>query len=407
MKKLILPLLLISMGAQAQQTVSSVTDGNWFMPSTWDCTCIPAAVDTVIIDHQVSLDNNWIHASTIEINPGAQLMGNSGSRTLGLNDAEVWVGGTFAVQIVITDDSTEIINDGSTYMTILYLDTLSYMENNGTVPVLDSILTDGEIFNNIGATFNATQVTNRGYIDNQGDMIFNDFLNIGWMDNENAFACADFTNWDTAFFYNSGSVVVNADFWNNGDFENDTNSVMIVTLDWLNGDLLNFDAWFYNDGLVEVHQDWSNTDEVEGIIGRFCVVMYSSNAGNMIGTFDFCDMGYTGPIPKIDLNTGTVNVGITWCVSACTTAVEGIAPVQQEFAVYPNPFTDRTVIELPGKFEDIQLQLFDATGRITEAQYYLLNDRLELDRSTLTEGLYFFQITAEGELIGTGKLMVQ
>ena len=407
MKRLILPLLLISMSAHAQQTVTSITNGNWFLPATWDCTCIPAMVDEVIIDHDVILDNNWLHTGIIEVNPGAQLVGNSPTRSLFLDGAEVWIGGTFDVAIVATDDSTEIFNDGTLDIFTFYMDTLSYLENTGTVIGIDSILIDGEIFNDIGASFTAVQVLNRGYVANQGDMIFNDFLNIGDMDNEGSLVCNDFANWDSGYFYNSGSVVVNLDFWNSEQFENDTSGIMVVEQDWLNADSVNNEAWFYNDGLVEVHQDWANSHEVEGYTGRFCVTLTTANTGDMIGTFDFCDLGYTGPVPKIDLNTGNINIGITWCVTACTTAVDDIEPLEHKFAVYPNPFTDYTIIELPGNFENIQLQLFDATGRITEAQYYLLNDHLKLDGSTLSEGLYLFRITAKGELIGSGKLMVQ
>jgi len=289
----------------------------------------------------------------------------------------------------------------------IYLDTLSFFENDGSVSGLDSILIDGEIYNYIGADFTSSKVLNRGYVYNEGDMIFNDFLNAGDMDNEGSLACTDFANWDSAYFYNSGSVMVSLDFWNSEQFENDTSGIMVVTQDWLNADSVNNEAWFYNDGLVEVHQDWANSQEVEGYKGRFCVALVTANTGDMIGTFDFCDMDFTGPAPKIDANTGNINIGITWCATACTTAVGDIAPVTNNLSVYPNPFTDYATIELPDKFENIQLQLFDATGRTVETKYYLLNDRLELDRGTLAEGLYLFRIATKGELIGTGKLMIE
>jgi hypothetical protein len=35
------------------------------------------------------------------------------------------------------------------------------------------------------------------------------------------------------------------------------------------------------------------------------------------------------------------------------------------------------------------------------------NNRFEFDRKELTSGLYFFKIQENGQLIGSGKLMIQ
>lgn len=49
--------LMLSAVANAA-TYSTITDGDYFDPATWDCGCVPIGTDNVIIEHQVSLYNN-------------------------------------------------------------------------------------------------------------------------------------------------------------------------------------------------------------------------------------------------------------------------------------------------------------------------------------------------------------
>ncbi|MBK8341155.1 MAG: hypothetical protein IPK99_14685 [Flavobacteriales bacterium] len=52
---LTLPLLL-TCAAHAQQTINSVTDGDWWDPATWDCNCVTPDNALVTVDHHVTID---------------------------------------------------------------------------------------------------------------------------------------------------------------------------------------------------------------------------------------------------------------------------------------------------------------------------------------------------------------
>jgi uncharacterized repeat protein (TIGR01451 family) len=78
-----------------------------------------------------------------------------------------------------------------------------------------------------------------------------------------------------------------------------------------------------------------------------------------------------------------------------------------EIKAFPNPFEERTLIQLKGKdFQNLTFELFDLAGKLIERENFEGNE-FELDRGTLNSGLYLFQIKAENLLIGTGKLVIR
>jgi uncharacterized repeat protein (TIGR01451 family) len=86
--------------------------------------------------------------------------------------------------------------------------------------------------------------------------------------------------------------------------------------------------------------------------------------------------------------------------------------------VYPNPFTETATFEIEGYSLPVihgisylnsiytQFQLFDVTGKLLRVENFS-NNRFEFDRKGLTSGLYFFKIQENGQLIGSGKLVIQ
>lgn len=75
--------------------------------------------------------------------------------------------------------------------------------------------------------------------------------------------------------------------------------------------------------------------------------------------------------------------------------------------VYPNPVKNVATFQLENwQGDQVGLQLYDVHGRV------LLSDRFngntyELKRRSLPAGLYFFRLESNGDLIGTGKLMME
>jgi hypothetical protein len=81
--------------------------------------------------------------------------------------------------------------------------------------------------------------------------------------------------------------------------------------------------------------------------------------------------------------------------------------------VLPNPFTEHATFELlesntPFNIElnSPKFELYDALGRLLRSEK-ITNARFDFHRKDLSNGLYFFNITSNGKVLGQGKLMIQ
>ena len=91
-----------------------------------------------------------------------------------------------------------------------------------------------------------------------------------------------------------------------------------------------------------------------------------------------------------------------------STDVEDIVLPGVSVDVFPNPFTERATIELVGLGETpkITFQLFDVTGRLVQADSHSIS-RFDFYPNQLSEGLYFFSILSEGQLVTSGKVFIR
>ncbi|CAA6815929.1 MAG: Internalin-like protein (LPXTG motif) Lmo0331 homolog [uncultured Aureispira sp.] len=79
-----------------------------------------------------------------------------------------------------------------------------------------------------------------------------------------------------------------------------------------------------------------------------------------------------------------------------------------EVKVYPNPFNQRTTLEVIGKdYDQLELSVFDVTGRLVKSLQSSAQNRIQLTRDGMTEGVYFYELKGNGELVNTGKMVVQ
>jgi hypothetical protein len=77
--------------------------------------------------------------------------------------------------------------------------------------------------------------------------------------------------------------------------------------------------------------------------------------------------------------------------------------------VYPNPFLDEVNIEIIGKtqWSQLKFRVFDLQGRVIDQQVYTQNQFVYRRHPRLETGVYVFQLEADGQLIGSGKLLVR
>lgn len=79
-----------------------------------------------------------------------------------------------------------------------------------------------------------------------------------------------------------------------------------------------------------------------------------------------------------------------------------------EVSVYPNPFKERTTLVVKGKdYKQLELSVFDVTGRLVTTTTSKENNRIELSRNGMAQGVYFYQLKGDEALINTGKIVVQ
>ncbi|KAA3629119.1 MAG: T9SS C-terminal target domain-containing protein, partial [Bacteroidetes bacterium] len=77
-----------------------------------------------------------------------------------------------------------------------------------------------------------------------------------------------------------------------------------------------------------------------------------------------------------------------------------------EVSVSPNPFSETTSIYLSGiEFEEAQLTLYNAQGMLVDQQSFSTN-KYSLNRGSLAGGIYWFEITLDGEKGYFGKMVI-
>jgi PKD repeat protein len=78
----------------------------------------------------------------------------------------------------------------------------------------------------------------------------------------------------------------------------------------------------------------------------------------------------------------------------------------QNVIVFPNPFTDHTVIQMENGNGNYTVELYDITGRMVRSESYKNTNSLTINRKSLEVGTYLFRIVQNNGTIASGKLMV-
>ena len=419
MKKICtLALTLISLNCFSQ--ITSVSNGNFYFPTTWSCTCVPTSgTDDLIINHTVTLNNDLqlLTNGSITINSSGSLLQDITPRDFLLNGGDFINHGSFSIDRMMGQSGsfgntgTAAIRTFANYAdfgnsgTINNVDSLyndGYIDNNGTInagtfynnnildnygsfPAVDSLTNAGTMINYAGGVIDTDSMTNTG-----------SFTNYGWLNTGALYNTGNYTNnnYHSFFWLTNGGVLNNIDsmiggasMWNIEDFTNHATGVITLGGNFYNGDTLNFDASFVNDGSVEIAMSWFNVDDVSGDApGYFIVQDSTANLGNMTGSFDFCDLTQTAIVaPFLDFNSGTADANITWCITVSTNKISA-----DEFTVYPNPAQESVTIQLQNSNTSALINMYDFTGK------QVLSSRIEqkqsVEISALAEGIYLLNV---------------
>jgi hypothetical protein len=129
-------------------------------------------------------------------------------------------------------------------------------------------------------------------------------------------------------------------------------------------------------------------------------------AGNPLGTIIENRAGiYFDFEPVVITNTTRHIVNEDFEISMVST--EPILKENVSIQVFPNPFDNQTTIKVSGfDFPTLTLSVFDLSGKLIR-EIKGSGNQLQLSRDGLNQGLYFYKLSSEGDLIHSGKIIVR
>ncbi|MDG1333914.1 MAG: T9SS type A sorting domain-containing protein [Crocinitomicaceae bacterium] len=403
MKRILLfAALLTGTLASAQTTITSTGDGNASNPFIWDCFCFPTPNDDVIINHDVTMNVDWIvnGGGSITINASGSFIEDAMNRTIlvdGAGSAFSNNGFTELTNMTFTNGATGINTAGFLLDTALFVGTTSSFTNTGVIAGTDSVLVNGTFDNGPNGILQLGDLWNNGTTTHAGSLYADSVLNTGSFTSTSVIYCNEFGN--DGLYSHSAEFFIANNFYNAGDITFTSTAVILVGNDMLSGDTLGGSASIVNDGAVGIDNDFLNTDALSGS-GRYCIINNSTNSGTVTGTLDICDQSPGG---GFDVNIGSVAGTVTNCSSVCDVGVEDLAA--DEVLIYPNPTNNFFTIEFSDEMNgQVRYELFSLTGEVV-----LSNEMMEttntVDMSSLTNGVYLCKIFSENGTIVTERIV--
>jgi hypothetical protein len=356
------------------QTVTSIANGNFLYPTTWDCGCVPSPGDNIIIKHHVVLNTNWGFSSgSLTIDNGGSLIKDASIRSFAMNGGTFTNNGYFYIDRFAAYTGT-LNNSDSMHVTQALYNSATFT-NSGTIYGLDSFYTANSLHITNTGTIAATNFMNTLTVQNDGIVNFTYFLNTGSYSSTGITSAFQFLNSGISVLGDTLNIL--DDFTNAGIMTVDSNVLFLVAHDFLNSDTTAHHAVFNNNGGVQIGNDFTNVDTLKGDKGTFCVAAFSTNTGYFKGTIDFCDQTPMNTVPiNIDLNTGVIGANVTSCTQACK-VLTGITENKQETTslhVYPNPFIDEVTFETNDNGNpEIKLYIFNILGQQVFSHIYTQN----------------------------------
>lgn len=422
-------LLLCSLASQAQN-IASVANGLYYMPTTWDCLCLPTPGMHITINHQVTLNNDLGPLSgSITINASGALVQDAVPRSMLMTGGTFSNSGNFSIDLLLvqggsfTNSGTAQIRSYANYAafentgTISGTDSLYNMgtytnsgvlehatlftgltfNNLGTVTGVDSLYNQGTLTNGPTAHIVADSLYNAGDLTNDGTMEHGAFTNSGTYSNNGVIQFHDMTNL-AGVFHNHGTLTGTGSMTNADDFFNYPDGTVTLAVSFLNGSLTvppSPVAVFTNDGTVTVGDSWYNFDLVTGATSGYWSVQDSSvNAGNMTGDLQFCDQTPLSlNFPVVDYNFGTVAPTVQFCQLITSVGVEE----EDVFRVFPNPTTDLVSVQLPTGKQSSAVIVTDMAGKRMAVPVVRTSEsgKMSIDLTGLAQGACLLEVQAE------------
>lgn len=77
------------------------------------------------------------------------------------------------------------------------------------------------------------------------------------------------------------------------------------------------------------------------------------------------------------------------------------------YKLYPNPFSDKALLDFPSVKEKTTLNLYNTSGQIVKTITNITGGQAVIYRENLSSGLYYFVLQSENKIIAKGKLIAK
>ncbi len=81
-------------------------------------------------------------------------------------------------------------------------------------------------------------------------------------------------------------------------------------------------------------------------------------------------------------------------------------PIIDKLSIYPNPFSASAILKINRELQSADLIIYDYTGKEVMKLNKLLGKEIRIDRGNLLNGMYTIQLIENGEVIGTGSILI-
>jgi hypothetical protein len=142
----------------------------------------------------------------------------------------------------------------------------------------------------------------------------------------------------------------------------------------------------------------------------------NGNSGCNQSTFSFTESTpvTVAATPVVTVYTGVTTQSVVTIVKSGCMVIDGCEvgigenTNDAEATVFPNPFSEKTTVEISGLFsnEKSHFELFDVNGNIVR-EFYFTGNSADVERKNLSSGIYFYQILSGNKIITTGKIIAE
>ncbi len=333
-------LFILSFFVSFSNAQTSVQDGNWTDPATWDCNCVPApylpGAINVTVNHNVVADiydvinslsgRTYFDGGSLTIGANGKLI-QTGEGDLYMYNATLLVSGTLDMRRVAVNKGT------ATY--------------DGIVQNCDSLWSD------------SSTVVNNGII-----------------------TTLDHSIGQMGVMTNNGTINITNNMNIQGEYINSSTGIIKNYVDFSNFNVFGNRAKYTNDGEHYIGNNFFNgtNDTIQGN-GLICISNLSTNQGTVLG-----GMTISTPTSSFSLNTGLVANTVSFNNNSCVASITEIE--EDKYTVFPNPF--QNILTIDGLEANTNIYVFSLDGKQIYQGKTSASNTIEL--KDLKKGIYFLKI---------------